>query len=488
MSREPRHEQTDVEALVDRLPVAVCRTTPDGRILFANHALRSLLQVGPSEDVVGRQIQDFYIDDQVGGSHREMAMTSGGIGPEEVEFRAATGSTIWVKLLANPVYEDGRVVFIEGTLEDVTEQRRTREELAASEARFRTAFENAPIGMLMSASGDTAVRANQAYLDMLGMDAEQFHATSLENILGPEALADSRRRIAELAEGKMSRYENERKMSRADGSQILALTRVSAVREPDGTLSSVLAQAVDITEKRKVRDRLQDLVRSKDELVRSVSHELRTPLTTIVGLAAELDQRAEDFSEEDRAEYLRLIAEQSAEMGDLINDLLVAAHAESGLVEIRAEPVDVVHEAKAVIGAWREGPVSLEADSTDATAFADPFRVRQIVRNLLTNAFKHGRPPVSVVVAHNESDVVVTVRDAGPALPESEWGSIFDPYYSARPEPGVTGSVGLGLTLSRNLAALMGGDLTYRSHDGSSELVLTLLRRAPAGRAPRAAT
>jgi two-component system sensor histidine kinase/response regulator len=217
--------------------------------------------------------------------------------------------------------------------------------------------------------------------------------------------------------------------------------------------------------------RMAELMRSKDDFVASVSHELRTPLTVVVGLAAELRDRAGDFSPEMTAELVGMMADQSAEVAFIVEDLLVAARSEIEAVTVLVQRVDV---AAAVEGVLRPlSQLDREHVSTSLqpglAAAADIGRFRQVLRNLVINALRHGGPAVGVTAAERDAWVVVEVTDDGPGLPESEWDRIFDAYHSAHPNYGKPASVGLGLTVSRRLARLMGGDVRYR-HDGRRSL------------------
>ena len=114
-------------------------------------------------------------------------------------------------------------------------------------------------------------------------------------------------------------------------------------------------------------------------------------------------------------------------------------------------------------------------DVHPVTATADPTRVRQIVRNLLTNALRYGGPVIWVSAGSEGDKAFIRVHDNGPGIPPDRQNQIFEPYESVHESIGTPGSVGLGLTISRKLARLMGGDLTYRIADGSLfELTLEL--------------
>jgi two-component system sensor histidine kinase KdpD len=257
-----------------------------------------------------------------------------------------------------------------------------------------------------------------------------------------------------------------------DGLLHWAVPRRSGERD----LARVIVSVVDVSEMNHARRRLEQSLKSKDELIATVSHELRTPLTTVVGLSTELSDSYDEFSPDEAKDLLEMIANQSLEVATIVEDLLVAARAESGTLKVSMAPVDLHLEAKNTLrGLDIEQEVDCHTVGVVPIVSADPGRVRQILRNLLVNAKRYGAAPVRVVVLNRGGEVRVEVRDHGDPIREDEVEKIFDRYYRARQIPGVTASVGLGLTVSRELARLMGGDLTYH-HDGESVFTFSLPR------------
>jgi len=242
--------------------------------------------------------------------------------------------------------------------------------------------------------------------------------------------------------------------------------------EPD--LSRVIVSIADVTEMNNARRRLEQSLQSKDELIATVSHELRTPLTTVVGLSVELSDHFDDLTTEEVRELLRLVADQSLETATIVEDLLIAAQAESGSLRVALAPVDLHTETRTTLrGLEVEQEVDCYTVGIVSAVLADSARVRQIIRNLLVNARRYGVAPIRIVVRDTDDEVWLEVRDQGPPIPETEIEQMFERYFRARQTPGMVASAGLGLTLSRDLARAMGGDLTY-SHDGESVFTLKL--------------
>jgi len=247
-------------------------------------------------------------------------------------------------------------------------------------------------------------------------------------------------------------------------------------------LTLLIAGFVDqLTQRSRSRHRIFELQRvaaDKDRFLASVSHEIRTPLTVITGFAHEL--RAHDVDDNERRQILGLIATQSEEVAGIIEDLLVASRTDLSSVPVNTEAVDLLEEARRAI------PVTdheIEFTHSRAVATADPRRVRQIARNLLTNAVRHGGPRVSVEAGTSGDTAWLCIADDGPPIPPGRVARMFDAYTSAAGDARSVDSIGLGLYVSRTLARLMGGDLTY-DHDGSiSRFTLSLTATAPADRA-----
>lgn len=259
-----------------------------------------------------------------------------------------------------------------------------------------------------------------------------------------------------------------------DAESVLAAPVIEG--RPD--FSRAVFTIIDVTAHRNEERRMQVLVADKDRFLASVSHEVRTPLTAILGFAQLLDDEpgAELLSEEERRSMISSIASHAQEVSDLVEDLLVAARAELGQVEVAATSVDVaaiVAQTLQAGGDFTDG-VTFVAAAPEARATCDPVRLRQILRNLLTNAERYGGPEVVITIDVVDARVCVMVADDGPGLPRAEWDRIFDAYHRAHDTPGRPGSVGIGLSISRQLAELMGGELSYRHEDGKSVFRLCL--------------
>jgi two-component system sensor histidine kinase MtrB len=240
-------------------------------------------------------------------------------------------------------------------------------------------------------------------------------------------------------------------------------------------LSHVIVALADITERMTAEQRLRELVRSKDELIASVSHEIRTPLTAVLGFAQLLHDEAEALSEEERRELLESLVTQSTDVANIVEDLLVAAKADIGALNVVRLPVDLGAQAAQVLEGWSQTIVDrIGVEGGPVRCLADPARVRQVIRNLVGNALRYGGPHISVRVETRGALAVVSVVDDGPGIPPEDTERVFEKYQRGSQAPGLTAALGLGLGLSRHLARLMDGDLTYLREGGETVFELTL--------------
>jgi signal transduction histidine kinase len=241
-------------------------------------------------------------------------------------------------------------------------------------------------------------------------------------------------------------------------------------------LANVTVAIVDITRQREVERELHGLLNSKDQLVATISHEIRTPLTAVVGIAEELRNPLSVVSEEERDELLSIVADQSLEVSRIVEDLLVVARSDAGNLVLDSQPINLGEEALKVVGTIGiDIPIEIEANTT---VVADPQRVRQILRNLISNAQRYGGPNIRVLVGKQGPRSVVEVRDDGESLPPAGREVVFEPYGRSGKGEELTVSVGLGLTVSRRLARHMGGDVTY-DHNGREAIFALTFATAP---------
>ena len=501
-----RRSMVDYQTFFERIPVALYRTKPDGEIAHVNQAMVDLAGVGDKSELVGKNARTFYVDETERDRLAEMHEDDGVVARYEWRLKTPNGEIRWVRDTSRLI-ETQSGHFYEGAMVDVTARRNVEDELwaravqqEAAASIGQLALETEDVGLLCESLADVVSEV----LDIDGVAVMRRDSKGLFQIVGANrglrveatmlsGIADRThmsaapvilRSAAEVkfaAPGLLDHGYQSCLALMVPGKEINFGTLVVVAREERvfssddlnflNSVASVLAAAVD---RAGAYNRLEALVESKDAFVASVSHELRTPLTVVSGLAYELSERWMSLSDEEMEEFTTMLVGQSGEMADLIEDLLVAARANIGNVSIQIVPVAVSGEVDSVVAGFKsQTDRTILADVPDVTIDVDPVRLRQILRNLVSNAIRYGGEAIEVSAFAVSGLFVIEVKDDGPPIDEDDRERIFEPYERAHETAGRPGSVGLGLSVSRTLAELMRGSLTYR-HDGMSTFRLEL--------------
>lgn len=295
--------------------------------------------------------------------------------------------------------------------------------------------------------------------------------------------------VADLAPGSPLRIAYEREGVAAelaapilvDGKWVGSLGFIDAVsRAWTSDEVSAATRAADMIAahwiRQQAREGLLDLNDARSRFVASVSHELRTPLTAVIGFASELVTDLDRLDPDEIVEISRIILRQSEELAALVDDLLTMERSNVGDLTINPVEVKVTKHLAELAGALQR---NVTLPDVEVVAFADPLRLRQILRNVLSNAYRHGGPNIVIDVDDDEDMVKVGIADDGNGVNPVMAERIFEEF--VRRDDGGTrpDSVGLGLAVARRLAHLMGGDLVYHRHDGWTRFVLTLPKPPP---------
>jgi signal transduction histidine kinase len=213
--------------------------------------------------------------------------------------------------------------------------------------------------------------------------------------------------------------------------------------------------------------------RAKDEFIAGLSHELRTPLTSIYGFAEVLtDAEADDL--ENVQELAQIIANESAEMTRMVDDLLAAARIESSGIEIENSPTRLTDVVEAAISPFARAGLAISVSGDDVKVVTDAARLRHILVNLLSNAVRHGGPKIGIEISRATDTVDIEVWDNGQGVPKAQMDRMFDRFVHEGSSPLLTGSLGLGLAVASRMAVLLGGNLSYQRYVDKSYFVVTI--------------
>lgn len=326
-------------------------------------------------------------------------------------------------------------------------------------------FRRMPVALYRSGPTGELLAANPALAGLLGFESVEGMKSAMTSVESVYADSDERQRWMERISLQGLVYDFDVELIRSDGTKIWVRDTARVIRDEDGEISYYEGCLIDVTDK-------IDAQRAKDEFIATVSHELRNPITAMLGLGQELANRYETFSDHERREMAQMIARQADDASWLIEDLLVAYRDDISRVTVSIQEFDVAKEIGRVLEVI-DSTVEPQIYDGASAVQADPRRTRQILRNLVSNAERHGGEELRVQIGKVGDRIEVRVQDSGDKIPDADIDRIFKPYVRGS-SPIHPKSVGLGLSVARSLARLMDGDLTYRFLEGWSTFVLSL--------------
>jgi PAS domain S-box-containing protein len=285
--------------------------------------------------------------------------------------------------------------------------------------------------------------------------------------------------------------DNEMVYRTRSGRRVPALVSASIMRDDAGRPQAIITVGKDISARKQIELELLDAKtaaesanRAKSAFVANMSHEIRTPMTAILGYADLLTRPDLPTAERDRC--LQTICRNGRHLLSIINDILDISKIEAGKMtveRINCMPAQIVAEVAALMSVRAaEGKLSFSVHYTNAipsVIHSDPTRLRQVIMNLLGNAVKFTeKGGVRLIVTFVEPEpgrasswtqpvLRFDVIDTGVGMTEQQIGTLFRPFVQA--DSSTTrkfGGTGLGLTISKRLATMMGGDLQVRSLPG----------------------
>jgi signal transduction histidine kinase/CheY-like chemotaxis protein len=258
--------------------------------------------------------------------------------------------------------------------------------------------------------------------------------------------------------------------------------RVMDRRTPEGGIVKTIWDLTEdeqrAVELREARAAAEAGSSAKSDFLSSMSHELRTPLNAILGFAQLLRRDKKEPLSGRHEERVEHILKGGEHLLRLIDDILDLSRIEAGAVSISNEPVEVAEVVAEVVRglepmATRHAIRMRTEHAADAASMveADRTRLMQILMNFGSNAIKYNRPEGTVtfaVTAHGGRARIV-IRDSGYGIPVDKQDKLFQPFQRAGQETGPIEGTGIGLVISKRLAALMNGDVGFESGaDGSS--------------------
>ncbi len=392
---------------------------------------------------------------------------------------------IWHSVTSSFSYysENGSKVFT-GFMLDITERKHTEDQLRTKEEKYRSIIANMNLGLLEVDIREKILFANHSFCEMSGYDYEELVGKVPSEIF-----------IFGENKAMMDTKNLERKAGISDAYEICLKNKRGQLRwwlisgaprfDDSGKLVGSIGIHLDITMQKKLetdlieaRVQAEGSTRSKELFLANMSHEIRTPMNAIVGMSNQLAKTNLDNKQQF---YLDTIISASENLLFIINDILDLSKIEAGklqLEKIGFEPAEMVSRAIRVLShKAEEKGLAINMGNIDnaisPVLMGDPFRLNQVLLNLVNNAIKFtekGSVDISVAVLEDSihfQTIQVSVHDTGIGMDEHFIKNLFEKF--SQEDTSITrqyGGTGLGMSISKDLVELMGGEIIVESKKG----------------------
>ena len=212
----------------------------------------------------------------------------------EIKITTVTGKELWTRIIGHAEFENGVCKRLYGTFQDIDAQKRMREEFEIGEQQFRSAFENATIGMALVSLDGKWMRVNRVLCELLGYTPDEFMALTFQDITHPDDLEHDVGMVAKVLDGQMNNYQIEKRYIHKNGQIIWALLSVSLVRDNTGKPLHFVSQIENITLRRSAEIKLRESeakYRKIFENVQDVFYQTDTE-----GIVTEISPSIENYS------------------------------------------------------------------------------------------------------------------------------------------------------------------------------------------------
>ncbi len=472
-------------------------TDLDGIITFANDRFcevsgysRSEL-LGSNHRVVnsGHHPREFFAE-------MWRTISSGAVWRGEVCNRRKDGHLYWVAATIVPMLdESGLPVEYIGIRTDITARKQAESQLADQLLFSKQLIDAIPIPIYFKGTDGRYIGCNRAFAELLGIhDIDAWLGTTVSALNIDSSAAEFHRgKDAELfASGVVQTYEM-RNMRIGEREYSMRYHKAALTRT-DGSVRGLIGAMIDLTERYRwedglilARDAAEAANRAKSDFLANMSHEIRTPMNGIIGMT---DLALETRLDDEQREYLQIVKSSAEALLTIINDILDFSKIEAGKMAIEEIAFDLTRTVAETLKtmALRAHQKGLElvadiAPDIPRRVVGDPGRVRQILLNLVGNAVKFTERGEIVVrltadrVDADQTTLRFDVSDTGIGIAPEQQLTIFDAF--AQEDASTTrryGGTGLGLTISRRLVQLMGGELSLESTPGTGSTFSFTLR------------
>jgi PAS domain S-box-containing protein len=453
------------QALVERLPIGVA-IYRDGKVLFANTQAHLILGADKSQNLIGTDVLNFVEPEHQQRIIRRMKEVAEGLPGAMVaqKYIRLDGRVIDVETMAFPYSYRGEQC-VQIIFRDVTERKQTEAHIRKNEALLAQLFQNVPMAVVLLNEQGKVEQVNKGFEEMFGYTLGELRGRSINDFIVPEELTH---------EG-------------VDLNNLIASHRVVSIetirRHRNGTIVNVILYGmpvmldtetigiygvyVDITQRQRVEEELKVRNTELDNFVYKVSHDLRAPLSSILGLVnlAKLPGNTDN-----PMDYIDIIGSKVEHLDHFIGDVL--SHSKNLKIDLTIAKVDFNYIIDQTFNDlnYLEGAkgISRMVKVEGIDFYSDPWRIAEILRNLISNAIKYRKldqvaSEIGIKISVDHLRAEIAFADNGIGIEEKNLAKVFEMFYRATEQ---SDGSGIGLYIVKNAVDKLGGQISVASRLG----------------------
>ncbi|NJO69135.1 MAG: PAS domain-containing protein [Bacteroidetes bacterium] len=483
MENELNTTKAQLNSFINNLPFVSWIKDTEGRYVYVNEPF--LINFDKQAEEVLNNTDDSILDPsyvQKEISEDRQVKKSG----KKMLFTGKSGDQ-WYETYKTPVTDcNGNVIGVVGIQRDISDIRRTMENLNTERDLLQALMDNFPYTIYFKDTQSRFTRVNRAQATMLGInDPEEaigktdFDYFTLQH--AQDAFRDEQRilTMGEQLIGKTERIRN------AQGNYIWVSATKIPVRNSEGEITGLVGISIDVTERylaeQKLREARKKAIESdklKSAFLANMSHEIRTPMNGILGFSNLL--RMSNVDRDQQLEYLGFIEKCGNSLLNLIDDIIDISKIEAGQIVIRNSKTCINEVLRELFFTFDKNRLDenkrdvelrlvMPENQSSLCTVTDPFRFKQVISNLIGNALKFTENGfIEFGYKVQETNILFYVKDTGVGIPRDKFRLIFDRFGQVLENDRLNRKgTGLGLAISVNIVKLLGGKMWLESEVGT---------------------
>ncbi len=453
------------QSLVERLPIGMI-IHQHGQIVFANTQAYMILGADTSQRLIGTEISKFIAPDRqhwVVGKVKDVALGLP-VAMTEQQYIRFDGKRIDVETMEFPYNYRGepcqQLIF-----SDITDRKRTETRIRKNETLLAQLFQNIPMAVVLLTDNGKVEQVNKGFEEMFGYTMAELKDRSINDFIVPMELSHEGVDLNNLiASHRVVSIETIR---RHRNGKIVNVILYGMPVMLDNQTIGIYGVYIDITERKRVEEELKIRNAELDNFVYKVSHDLRAPLSSILGLVnlAKLPGNTDD-----PMDYIDIIGSKVEHLDHFIGDVL--SHSKNLKMEVTIAKVDFGYIIAQTFNDlnYLDGAMGIsrlvKIDGIDF--YSDPWRIAEILRNLISNAIKYrkldeGTSEIGIKINVDHLRAEIAFADNGIGIDEDNLSKVFEMFYRATEQ---SDGSGIGLYIVKNAVDKLGGQISVASRIG----------------------